>query len=51
MVFGELATKDNRDLVGLADGAVGVEQTLAQLVEGGPPTKDQIVAEFVLVDT
>ena len=35
-------------LFGLADGAVGVEQTLAQLVECGPPMKDQVVAEFDL---
>ena len=48
MLFGDLATEDDGDLVGLADRAVGVEQTLAQLVEGGPPTKDQVVAEFDL---
>jgi hypothetical protein len=32
----------------LADGAVGVEQPFPQFVEGGPPIKDQIVAEFDL---
>jgi len=32
----------------LADGAVGVEQPFAQLVECRPPIKDQVVAEFDL---
>ena len=45
MIF---AAEDDRDLVRLADRAVGVEQTLAQLVERGPPMKDQVVAEFDL---
>ena len=32
------------DLVGLADGAVGIEEALAQLIECDSPTKDQVVA-------
>ena len=44
----DLATEDDGDLVRLADCAVGVEQSLAQLVERGSPMKDQIVAEFDL---
>jgi hypothetical protein len=48
MLFGDFATEDESDLVGLADRAVGVEQTLAQLVEGGPPTENQVVAKFDL---
>jgi hypothetical protein len=39
VLFGDLATEDDRDLVRLADGTVGVEQTLAQLVERGAPAK------------
>jgi hypothetical protein len=44
----DLATEDDRDLVRLADRAVGVEQALAELVERGSPIKDQVVAEFDL---
>ena len=47
-LLGDLTTEDDGDLVRLADGAVGVEQTLAQLVERSPPMKDQVVAEFDL---
>jgi hypothetical protein len=43
-----LATEDDGDLVRLADRAVGIEQTLAQLVERGAPMEDQVVAEFDL---
>jgi hypothetical protein len=46
--LGDLATEDDGDLVRLANCAVGVEQALAQLVEGDSPMKDQIVAEFDL---
>ena len=45
---GDLAAEDDGDLVRLADRAVGVEQSLAQLVECGSPMKDQVVAEFDL---
>ena len=48
VLLGDFAAEDDRDLVRLADCAVGVEQSLAQLVERGPPMKDQIVAEFDL---
>ena len=47
-LLADLATEDDRDLVRLADGAVGVEQALAELVESGSPLKDQVVAEFDL---
>ena len=48
VMLGNFAAEDDRDLVGLTDRAVGVEQTLAQLVERGSPMKDQVVAEFDL---
>jgi hypothetical protein len=46
VLLGHLAIEDDRDFVRLTDCAVGVEQALAQLVEGGPSVKDQVVAEF-----
>ena len=46
VLLGDLATEDDGDLVWLADGAVGVEQALAELVECGASIKDQVVAEF-----
>src|SRR5215472_192745 len=48
VLLADLATEDDRDFVRLADGAVGVEQALAELVESGSPIKDQVVAEFDL---
>ena len=48
VLLGDLATEDDGDLVWLADGAVGVEQALAELVECGASIKDQVVAEFDL---
>src|SRR6266566_7528671 len=40
----DLAAEDHRDLLRLADGAVGIQQPLAQGIEGGPPMEDQVVA-------
>jgi hypothetical protein len=40
VMLGDFAAEDDRDLVGLADRAVGVEQTLAQLVERGSPMNE-----------
>ena len=48
VLLGDLAAEDDGDLVRLADGSVGVEQPLAQLVERGAAMKDQVVAEFDL---
>jgi hypothetical protein len=48
VLLGDFAAEDDGDLVRLADRAVGVKQSLAQLVERGAPMKDQIVAEFDL---
>ena len=46
--WGDFAAKDHGDLVGLSDGAVGIEKSLAQLIECGSPTKDQVVAKLDL---
>src|SRR6266568_2078453 len=43
IMLGDLAAEDDGDLVRLTDRAVGVEQTLTQLVERGAPVKDQVV--------
>ena len=44
IVAGDLPAEDDGDLVGPADGAVGIEQAFAERVQRGPPVKDQIVA-------
>jgi hypothetical protein len=44
--LGDLAAEDGRDLVGLANGAIGVEESLSQCIQRGAPLKDQIVAVF-----
>jgi hypothetical protein len=48
VVLSDLATEDGGDLVGLADGAVGVQESLAQLIQCGAPVKDQVVTIFDL---
>ena len=44
VMLGDFAAEDDGDLVRLTDGAVGVEETLTQLVERGATVKDQVVA-------
>jgi len=48
VVLGDLTTEDRGDLVGLADRAVGIQQSLAQLVQCRAAVKDQVVAVFDL---
>jgi hypothetical protein len=48
MAAGNLAAKDHRDLVGLADGPICVQQPLAQGIQRCPAVEDQIVAVFNL---
>ena len=48
IMLGDLATEDDGDLVRLADGSIGVEQTFAELVQRGAATEDQVVAELDL---
>jgi hypothetical protein len=43
VALGDPATKDRGDLVGLADGAVGIQQSLTQFIQCGAPVKDQVV--------
>ena len=43
-MFSDLATKDDGDLVGLSDGAIGIQQSLAQSIEGGAAMEDEVVA-------
>jgi hypothetical protein len=44
MALGDFAAEDGGDLVGLADGPIGVEEPLGKLVEGGATMEDQVVA-------
>jgi hypothetical protein len=37
------AAEDHRDLVWLADGAIGIEQTFAKVIERGAALEDKIV--------
>jgi len=48
MELADLAAEDRRDLVRLADGAIGVEEPLAEPVECGAAMKDEIIAELGL---
>jgi hypothetical protein len=48
VLFGDLAAEDDRDLVRLTDGAVGVEETVTEFVECSAPVEDQVVAVFDL---
>ena len=42
--LGDLAAEDGGDLAGLADGAVGIQESLVQVIQCGAPVKDQVVA-------
>ena len=44
----DLAAEDHRDLVGLPDRAIGVEQALTEFIECCAAIKDEVVAEFDL---
>src|SRR5215510_11252915 len=48
ILLSDLATEDHGDLVGLADSAIGIQQSLAELIDCGPPVKDQVVTIFHL---
>ena len=48
IALGDLAAEDRGDLVRLADGPVGVEEPLAELVERGAAMEDEVVAELDL---
>jgi hypothetical protein len=40
---GDLAAEDRGNLFGLPDRSVGIQQSLAELIQCGPPVKDQVV--------
>jgi len=42
-VFGDFPPEDDGDLVGLPEGAIGIQQSLAQLIEGRAATEDEVV--------
>ena len=44
ILLGHLASKDGGDLVGLADGAVGIQQTFAESIQSGATMEDEVVA-------
>jgi len=48
IVPGDLAAEDDRDLVRLSDGSIGVKQAFAEHVECCTATKDEVVAELDL---
>ena len=48
VLLGDLATEDHGDLLGLTDSAIGIQQSLAELIQRGSPMKDQIVTIFDL---
>jgi hypothetical protein len=45
---GDSTAKDGRDLVGLADGAISVQEAFSQRVQSGASMEDQIVAVLYL---
>ena len=44
VILGDLAPEDRGDLAGLADGAIGIQESLVQLIQRGAPVKDEVVA-------
>ena len=43
VVLRDHATEDRGDLVGLADRAVGIQQSLPELIQCGPAVKNEVV--------
>src|SRR5205809_7695197 len=46
MIPADLTTEDDGELVGLADRAIGIHQSLAEPIHGSTPRKDQVVAKL-----
>ncbi len=44
IVLVDLATEDHGDLVRLADCSIGIEQALAEIIQCGATTEDEVVA-------
>ena len=47
-VLGDLAAEDDGEFFRLTDGAVGIQESFTQPVQGGPPPEDHVVAPFHL---
>jgi hypothetical protein len=47
-LFGDLPAEDHGDLVGLADGPIGVQQAFSYSVQRGAAAEDEVVAKFDL---
>ena len=43
VVLGDLSAEDGGDLAGLADRAIGIQESLVQLIQFCAPVKDQVV--------
>ena len=48
VILADPAPEDHTDLAGLTDCAIGIEQTLAECVEGRATAEDEVVAKFHL---
>ena len=48
VIFSDLAAEDHGDFLGLSDRAIGIQQSLAELIQRCPPVKDQVIALFDL---
>ena len=44
VVLGDLTAENGGDLAGLTDGAVGIQESLVQLIQCGAPMKEEVVA-------
>ena len=44
ILLGHLASEDGGDLIGLADGAVGIQQTFAESIQSRATMEDEVVA-------
>src|SRR5215831_14148459 len=48
MMTGDAAAEDQGEFVGLTDGAIGIDESLLEGINGGTTTKDEIVGELHL---
>jgi hypothetical protein len=46
VMLGDLAAEDAGDLVGLADGAIGIPETLFQGVQASAPREDERLSQY-----
>ena len=50
VVLGDPTTEDGGDFFGLADGAVGIQESLVEVIQCGTPVKDEVVAILHLAE-